>query len=56
MTRKALEKLIINKLTHAPALALGAVLRECTTDEERDTARRIFAACGVKAEEANDER
>ena len=48
MTRNALYKLIIDKLATAPALALREVLRECTTDEERAEALRIFSAVGVK--------
>lgn len=48
MTRNALYKLIIATLAHAPALALDSVLAECKNDEEREEARRIFKAVGVK--------
>jgi hypothetical protein len=48
VTKNALIKLIVKKLATAPALALDAVLSECTTEEEREEARRIFSAVGVK--------
>lgn len=48
MTKKALLKLIVYNLANAPALALQKTLDACKTDEERDEARRIFAAVGVR--------
>ena len=48
MTKKAILKAIVRNLANAPALALEKTLAECKTDEEREEARRIFAAVGVK--------
>lgn len=48
MTRNALYKLIIATLANAPALALDSVLAECTSEQEREEAKRIFRAVGVR--------
>ena len=53
MTKNELLKKIVYNLANAPALALEKTLAECETDEEREAAKRIFAAVGVKHEKAD---
>lgn len=41
------KKTVIKYLATAPAIAAREALRELSTDEERNEARRIFAAVGI---------
>ena len=44
-------KIILKHLANAPAIAAREALREFSTDEDRNEARRIFAAVGITPHE-----